>query len=558
MISIIIPAYNEGGVIGRTLARLLAEAEPGELDVVVVCNGCTDNTAEIARGFGEPVRVIETPIGSKTGALNLGDETAATFPRFYIDADIQVSIEALRRVAEVLRNGAALAAAPHMKVDLNDRNWFVRAYYNTWTRLPYHREGMLGAGIYAVSKEGRRRFDAFPDIIADDEFFRLQFTPEERACLRDVHFIMTPPKQLRKVVAINARSYKGGYQLKQRFPELQENERKSYAGPLGEISRDPRRWIPFLVYVCVNLLSRLLGYWRYRTGQLTHWERDESSRTFGCDSNEIATSHLATLPNCVRSLFGIPVAALTMAKVVDLCGDVIRGGGSLNIGVVNAAKIVNMGRNDLLDRAVLSSDLILADGMAVVWASRLLRRPLPERVAGIDLFLELIKLADRNSFSIYLLGATEEVVSRVASRIREEYPNARLAGYRNGYFDDSEFEAVSREIAQANPDILFLGITSPKKEIFMERCGRALRLPVVHGVGGSFDVMAGKVARAPAIWQRYGLEWLYRVYQEPRRMWRRYLVTNVLFVFRLVREMLFPTPLRVDSQRGFPATRVRE
>jgi N-acetylglucosaminyldiphosphoundecaprenol N-acetyl-beta-D-mannosaminyltransferase len=244
----------------------------------------------------------------------------------------------------------------------------------------------------------------------------------------------------------------------------------------------------------------------------------------------------------LRRLLGVTIHAATMEQAIQLCGRAVRFQTPLAIGVVNAAKLVNMGRQPLLHQSVVSSDLVLADGMAVVWASRLLRRPLPERVPGIDLFQRLLELADREQMSVYLLGASQQVLDAVIERMRVDYPGARLAGSRNGYFKDEDSEQVAREIQNARPDMLFLGMTSPKKEIFMARWGTQMNVSVVHGVGGSFDVMAGKVRRAPHVWQRWGMEWLYRVVQEPRRMWKRYLVTNTVFLWLVLRELVGLSP----------------
>lgn len=256
-----------------------------------------------------------------------------------------------------------------------------------------------------------------------------------------------------------------------------------------------------------------------------------------------------------RRILGVDIHAVTMEQVLPICDDVIRSKGSLMIGVVNAAKIVNMGRQPLLRESVASSDLVLADGMAVVWASRILRQPLPERIAGIDLFERLLQLADQRGHTVYLLGATRDVLDRVVCRIRMRYPGARIAGAYDGYFSDDEADKVAAEIRLAKPDMLFLGMTSPKKEIFLGQWGPSLNVPVCHGVGGSFDVMAGKVRRAPRLWQRLGLEWLFRVVQEPGRMWRRYLVTNSIFAWMLLKEWLIPTDQESQVVRGKVANR---
>lgn len=237
--------------------------------------------------------------------------------------------------------------------------------------------------------------------------------------------------------------------------------------------------------------------------------------------------------SCVE-LFGVPVEAITMEKVLAQVHDAIKTRSKLHIGVVNAAKIVNMQRDSFLQRDVLLSDIILADGMSVVWASRLVGRPLPERVAGIDLMVRMLEDGNRHGYRIYCLGASQEVLERVAGRIGREYPNVKLVGRHNGYFSEDAEEQIAGEIAASKPDIILVAMTSPKKEKFLARWSESMGVPVCHGVGGSFDVMAGKVQRAPEIYQRLGLEWFYRFKQEPRRLWRRYLVTNMLFLGMLL------------------------
>jgi N-acetylglucosaminyldiphosphoundecaprenol N-acetyl-beta-D-mannosaminyltransferase len=252
------------------------------------------------------------------------------------------------------------------------------------------------------------------------------------------------------------------------------------------------------------------------------------------------------------SLLGVPIAALTMDDVVTSCEQSIRERGRLLLGVVNAAKLVNMHRDPALGDAVRSADLILADGMSVVWAARLLGRRLPERVAGIDLMLRLLGRASECGHRVYCLGATDEVLAEVVRLIERDYPGARVVGYHNGYFNSEEESAVAHEIVEARPDMLFVAMSSPKKELFLARWSQRIGAPICHGVGGAFDVMAGKVKRAPERWQRLGMEWLYRVIQEPRRMWRRYLVTNTLFCGLVLREAV--AALRV-SKNGHSVVR---
>ncbi|WP_248961946.1 WecB/TagA/CpsF family glycosyltransferase [Sphaerisporangium perillae] len=237
-----------------------------------------------------------------------------------------------------------------------------------------------------------------------------------------------------------------------------------------------------------------------------------------------------------RTILGVTLDALTMEQTVARCVEAVENRENLTIGVVNAAKAVHMGHDALLRDSVTSCDVVVADGQAVVWASRFLGHPLPERVAGIDLFTSLMAEGSRRSYRAYFLGARPEVLERVVAEVRRRHPGLEIAGSRDGYFTDDEAPEVAARIGEAKPDLLFLGMTSPKKEIFLARFADEIRAGVIHGVGGSFDVLAGKVRRAPVLWQRLGVEWLYRFLQEPLRLGPRYLSTNTRFAWMVVKE----------------------
>jgi N-acetylglucosaminyldiphosphoundecaprenol N-acetyl-beta-D-mannosaminyltransferase len=203
--------------------------------------------------------------------------------------------------------------------------------------------------------------------------------------------------------------------------------------------------------------------------------------------------------------------------------------------VVNVAKIVNAQRDPELAAAIAGADIVNIDGMGVVWAARLLGDHVPERVAGIDLFEALLGIAERGGHPVYFLGATTEVLARTIAVVRERHPDLTVAGSHHGYFGDAE-DAVVASIAASRAHLLFVAMSSPQKERFIDRWGKHLGVRFVMGVGGSFDVIAGKVRRAPEWMQRAGLEWAFRVVQEPRRMWRRYLTTNARFAWMVVRD----------------------
>jgi N-acetylglucosaminyldiphosphoundecaprenol N-acetyl-beta-D-mannosaminyltransferase len=239
-----------------------------------------------------------------------------------------------------------------------------------------------------------------------------------------------------------------------------------------------------------------------------------------------------------QDVLGVPIAALAMPQVLDVVHESVSSKQGLHIGVVNAAKIVNMRRNVRLRQAVLESDIILADGMSVVWASRVLGRRLPERVAGIDLMFGILERGDQHRYRVYLFGARQEIIEEVARRVSGDYPGVEVVGYRNGYYDADDEPQIAADIASARPDVLFVAMTSPKKEQFLARWNETMRVSVTHGVGGSFDVYAGMVQRAPRLWQKLGLEWLYRLLQEPGRLWKRYLDTNSVFLWLVASEWL--------------------
>ncbi|MBV5338812.1 MAG: glycosyltransferase [Deltaproteobacteria bacterium] len=276
--SIIIPAHNEEKVIAAALKPLAEAASNGLLEIIVVCNGCTDKTVEVVTSFGAAVKCIETPIPSKTNALNLGDTAAHFFPRFYQDADVVLSLDSICQIAQVLRSGKFLAASPTMQMDLRNSSWAVHSYYEVWQQLPYIKEGMIGTGVYALSQEGRKRFDSFPLIIADDGYIRALFIRHERTSVESCFSLVRAPANLNSLLKIKTRSRLGSYELKKKFPELLKNEEKNYHNALFKLLKKIQLWPKVLIYLYVNLKSRLQANKHARIQGYTGWDRDESSR----------------------------------------------------------------------------------------------------------------------------------------------------------------------------------------------------------------------------------------------------------------------------------------
>ena len=224
------------------------------------------------------------------------------------------------------------------------------------------------------------------------------------------------------------------------------------------------------------------------------------------------------------------VNALSMDETVQAVEKIIKRGVPTQHVVVNALKVNLMIDDKQLLNIVNSCPLINADGASIVWAAKHLGVPLKERVTGIDLFQNLIKLANDKEYKVYLFGAKEEIVVTVKRILEKQYPNLHIVGYRNGYFTEADEPEIVKNISESGADMMFVAFSSPKKEYWINKYLKQLNIPFVMGVGGSFDVIAGVTNRAPLWMQNHCLEWFYRFIQEPRRLWKRYIIGNFKFV----------------------------
>jgi N-acetylglucosaminyldiphosphoundecaprenol N-acetyl-beta-D-mannosaminyltransferase len=245
---------------------------------------------------------------------------------------------------------------------------------------------------------------------------------------------------------------------------------------------------------------------------------------------------------------GTPLDLLTMRETLDRVEAAMRDRRRLQHVVVNVAKFVNMRSDAELRQDVLDSDVVGVDGAGIVAGCRLLGHGRVERVAGIDLMLEVLALCAAKGFRPYILGAKQDILERAIGRIRERHPRIAIAGYRNGYFSQEDEPEIVRDIAKSRADCLFVAMSSPAKERFLRRYRDELGVPFLMGVGGSIDVIAGYVRRAPAWVQKTGFEWAFRMLQEPRRLAGRYLGTNAVYAAILLGELL-----KQPLQRGSSA-----
>ena len=247
---------------------------------------------------------------------------------------------------------------------------------------------------------------------------------------------------------------------------------------------------------------------------------------------------------------GLPFATLDMPAVIARCLEWCTGPRRTHILVTaNASHLCMMRADPALNSACAGGDMVVADGMSVVWALRALGTPVPERVAGVDLMSGLLEAAGRHKLRVYFLGARSEVVEKLASSCVGKFPGLEIAGYRDGYFGAADHERIATEIAACQPHLLFIGMPSPFKEIWAERYRHVLQVPLIIGVGGSFDVLAGYIRRAPRAFQILGMEWAWRLLMEPRKLWKRYLTTNSQFLWLTAREMRARRFRQKDRQR---------
>lgn len=276
MLSVVIPAHDEERVIAANLAALTAGAAPGELDVVVVCNGCTDRTADAARGV-PGVRVAELAAPGKPAAMRHGDGMTSVFPRLYLDADVRLDLESARRLAAAVRRPGVLAAGPSRRIDLGGSAWSVRAYYSVWERLPEVRAGLFGRGVIAVSEQGYERLRAVPDARSDDLAVHLAFAETERRVVEQAEAVIRPPRTRADLFRRRVRALQGSRELQGDGASGASRAGTSW-GDLGAIvRRRPTTAVALPVFLAYGVAARAKVKWgRY---DRTAWLRDESSRS---------------------------------------------------------------------------------------------------------------------------------------------------------------------------------------------------------------------------------------------------------------------------------------
>lgn len=278
MTSVIIPAHNEAGVIGRLLGQLLPVTGHAEFDVIVVANGCTDDTAKLAASFGPAVQVLSIPVASKHEALVVGDRVTANFPRIYVDADVEVRGGDIQALSEALQQPGVIAAAPQRELAMAGRSWVVRWYYDIWTRLPEVRNGLFGRGVIGVNESGHARIADLPPVLADDLAASLVFAPNERAIVPGASVVIHPPRTFTDLLRRRVRAVTTVTQIEQ-VGVAQGTAARTRPSDLVAIARSNWSMGPRVaVFVAVAMLARFRARSAVRSRDYSTWLRDESSR----------------------------------------------------------------------------------------------------------------------------------------------------------------------------------------------------------------------------------------------------------------------------------------
>jgi len=231
-------------------------------------------------------------------------------------------------------------------------------------------------------------------------------------------------------------------------------------------------------------------------------------------------------------ILGVFLDKVDLSQAVNIIKDFIITEGTKAIVTPNAEIIMAARKNKRLRDALNAADLCFPDGIGVVLASKYLGNPLSERTAGFDLMMEIIKVAQEKGLSIFLLGGKPGVADEAAKNIQTKYPGIKIAGTHHGYFSEHEEKIIIENINKCAPDVLLVAMGAPKQELFIMKYKSALRIKIAMGVGGSFDVLSGRVRRAPVLLQKVGLEWFYRLATQPSRIKR--MGALPLFIFKVI------------------------
>ena len=531
--SVIIPAHNEEAVIERCLESLLRSTAPGELQVVVVCNGCTDETARVAREVSEDIEVVETDIASKSLAWDLGDSIATVFPRVYLDADVAVSERAVPALAERLRTSGKPVGGLTMRWPV-PTGTLVDRYYAVWRKSPYFETGPIGAGFFALSESGRARFERFPPIIADDFFIDRMFGVDERCIDTSGWFEPLLPRTVPDLLRVQVRQLAANRELRDMLPAAQAGG--ATAGWLLREARSLGRIPNVAVFLCFRVLAEVLAAVRHRRGD-QRWLRDRSTH---------GTSRDDSSGRAGVDVMGLPCDFVTEDELFARFEDALETGRRTLVFNVNLHALY-LQRRDPQYRGVFDdADLIYVDGMPVVALARLGGRKVgrENRVTYLDWDDRLYQFLAERSLRVHYIGGTPEALAAGLAVLRQRHPSLLIDG-SNGFFDHDPYSQDTVDLIELlnarRPDVVLVGMGMPIQETWAASIWPKIDVPLLIALGAGIDYAAGVTPSPPRWLGQIGFEWLYRLVREPRRLGRRYLVEPFA--------LLAPALTHIASQR---------
>jgi exopolysaccharide biosynthesis WecB/TagA/CpsF family protein len=468
--------------------------------VVVVCNGCSDDTAALAATF-ENVKVIETPIASKTAALNLGDQAARSFPRVYLDADIELPRAVISDLVELLERTGLPAGTVRYHHDLSSASTGVRRHFRARSRAPYP-DHLVGRGVYCLSRGGRGRFGDFPDVIGDDLFVQSLFAPQECAVVETFSAVVEVPETVRELVRVQSRIAAGNREHRQLYPD--SGQQGSFTA-LFRAHLQPGRWLDLATFVSVVGASRLLGRARAWAGS-GKWETSRAPAD--TTAAEAVATH--TMITAVPEL-EVPVSLVSWPELETWAAGALESGQGVTVCTV-APYQVYLWRSDPSYAGVLArASVVLVDGNGVRIALFAGGVRCDGRRTGREVVQRIFDGRLLSGARVAVIGSSPETQDALAV----QRPNWLVLGGNYPMQPDGTVVAETvASLAQHEINVILVALGSPKSELWADAVARS-HPGVYFSIGGAVDTVTGTRRPPPHAVERFGVEWAWRLAQDP-------------------------------------------
>ncbi|MGD0985045.1 MAG: WecB/TagA/CpsF family glycosyltransferase [Acidimicrobiales bacterium] len=526
MTTVIIPAHNEESEIARCLDALRPGDRPAELQVVVVCNGCTDGTSSVARSF-EHVEVLETSVASKTVALNLGDGAARSYPRVYLDADIELPRGAVDELVAQLERTGLPAATVNFRLDMSSVSKGVARHYRARSRAPYP-DHLVGRGVFCLSEQGRSRFSDFPTVIGDDLFVQSLFAKEECVTVETFSVVVRPPATIRELVRVQSRVAAGNREHLELYPDSGQRGSRS---ELIRAHLQPSRWLDLMTFLFVVGMSRLVSRLQVRVGR-RKWETSRSAaRPRVAGQNQHTT---------VAQYLGLPVSLMTWSDLDKWASAAVAGKEGVTVCTLAPYQAYLWRKDQRYTAALSRASVVLVDGNGVRLALAAAGAPSAGRLTGREVVQRIFDGEMLRGARIAVVGSSP-ASQQVLGERRPEW--LVLGGTYPSAPDPIAVAQTACRLDGQSIDVVIVALGCPKQELWADALAR--HHPAVYFcVGGAVDTVAGTKLPPPRSVERLGLEWAWRLAQDPA------LVGHVLRAAQVMPSLLGRAILdRVDRSR---------